>query len=63
MSTLTFGRILPDAETTARNTPHPVGSLISVPDNEHGHVDKDHLKALVNRLAPLADVQRRGDVL
>lgn len=51
------------SEVRAGNASAPTGTLISVPSNEHGHVDRAHLAALVDRLFPLTSAYRRDDVL
>ena len=51
------------SEDLPKNGAATNGILISVPSNEHGHVDREHLAALVDRLFPLARPRRRDNVL
>ena len=41
----------------------PVGTLVSVPADEHGHVAREHVAVLLDRLFPLGRNWRREDVL
>ena len=51
------------SDAVARNHTVSVGTLVEIQANEHGHLDEEHLEALVVRLLNLADNKHRGDVL